>query len=95
MADPPIGIFAFGSSPVAHMPRERTRALLAEAALQGADLLFFETADFLNSGPLSAVQVPLKDFVAGGRVIYSANEVVFKEAASTLYDGSGQRIESW
>jgi glutathione synthase/RimK-type ligase-like ATP-grasp enzyme len=42
----PIGVFAFGRSPIEHMPPLRTRALLAEAALQGADLLFFTSADW-------------------------------------------------
>ena len=59
------------------------------------DDVFFETADFLNSGPLSAVQIPLNEFVAGGRVVYSADEVVFKEGASALFDADGDRIESW
>jgi hypothetical protein len=46
-----IGIFAFGSSPIEHMPAGRTRALLAEAALQGAELVFFSAADCdLRSG---------------------------------------------
>lgn len=56
---------------------------------------FFETADFLNSGPLSAVQIPIKDMVAGGKVVYSADEVVFKEASSTLLDVGGAKIETW
>ncbi len=42
----PIGVFAFGKPPVEHMPPMRTRALLAEAALQGADLLFFAKSDW-------------------------------------------------
>ena len=45
MTDTPIGIFAFGTSPIEQMPEERTRALLAEAALQGARLMLFSTAD--------------------------------------------------
>jgi len=45
MTDTPIGIFAFGTSPIDHMPGDRTRALLAEAALQGARLMLFSTAD--------------------------------------------------
>jgi glutathione synthase/RimK-type ligase-like ATP-grasp enzyme len=40
-----IGILAFGRSPIQHMPFGRTRALLAEAALQGAELLFFSDRD--------------------------------------------------
>lgn len=59
------------------------------------DDVFFETADFLNSGPLSAVQIPLDDLVAGGKVVYSADEIVFKEGSSTLYDAQGNRIDSW
>ena len=45
MNETPIGIFAFGTSPIEHMPADRTRALLAEAALQGAQLMLFSTAD--------------------------------------------------
>ena len=41
----PIGIFAFWGNPIEHMPPERTRALLAEAALQEVDLCFFSPAD--------------------------------------------------
>ena len=41
----PIGVFAYGGSPIEHLPWRRTRALLAEAALQGAELLFFSTDD--------------------------------------------------
>jgi hypothetical protein len=41
----PIGIFTFGGSPIDHMPPLRTRALLAEAALQGAELFFFSAGD--------------------------------------------------
>ncbi len=41
----PIGMFAFGRSPVEHMPPMRIRALLAEAALQGAELVFSSVAD--------------------------------------------------
>jgi endonuclease YncB( thermonuclease family) len=59
------------------------------------DDVFFETADFLNSGPLSAVQIPLDEMVAGGRVVYSADEIVFKEGASTLFDRRGRRIQTW
>jgi len=59
------------------------------------DDVFFETADFLNNGPLSAVQIPLDDLVAGGKVVYSADEIVFKEGSSRLFDAQGNRIESW
>ncbi len=45
MTREPIGIFTFGTSPIEHMKPPRTRALLAEAALQGADLLLFAAAD--------------------------------------------------
>ena len=40
-----IGIFAFGTSPIAHMAPLRTRALLGEAALQDVELFFFSAAD--------------------------------------------------
>jgi len=41
----PVGLFAFGQSPIEQMPPMRTRALLAEAALQGAELMLFSAAD--------------------------------------------------
>ena len=59
------------------------------------DDVFFETADFLNNGPLSAVQVALDEFVAGGKVVYSADEIVFKEGASQLFNAKGKAIKSW
>lgn len=39
-----IGLFVFGTSPIEHMAPMRTRALLAEAALQKTGLLFFDAA---------------------------------------------------
>lgn len=45
MTGRPIGLFAFGTSPIEHMRPKLTRALLAEAAFQGADLRFFSAAD--------------------------------------------------
>ena len=52
-----IGVFAFGTSPTELMTAERTRALLAEAALQGADLIFFSAADCdLDSGLIKAAR---------------------------------------
>jgi glutathione synthase/RimK-type ligase-like ATP-grasp enzyme len=41
----PVGIFAFGNSPLQYMVPLRTRALLAEAALQDLDLVFFSADD--------------------------------------------------
>jgi hypothetical protein len=38
-------MFAFGTSPIEHLRPKLTRALLAEAAFQGADLRFFSAAD--------------------------------------------------
>jgi glutathione synthase/RimK-type ligase-like ATP-grasp enzyme len=52
-----IGIFAFWGPPNEQMPRERTRALLAEAAFQEVDLCFFTTADCdLSSGLVTATR---------------------------------------
>ncbi len=45
MSIPTIGIFAFRDSPIDTLAPERTRALLAEAALQEVDLCFFASAD--------------------------------------------------
>ncbi len=53
----PIGVFAFGTSPIEHMGMERVRALLAEASLQGAELVFFSTTNcHLGSGEISATR---------------------------------------
>ena len=41
----PIGVFAFWGNPTEHMPAARTRALIAEAALQEVDLCFFSPDD--------------------------------------------------
>ncbi len=70
----PIGLFAFGRSPIEHMPPLRTRALLAEAALPGADLLFFARADWepasktilatrLSASAAEKVRVPMPSVV--------------------------------
>jgi endonuclease YncB( thermonuclease family) len=59
------------------------------------DDTFFETAEFLNSGPLSAIQIPLKEMVTGGKVVWSADEVVFKEGSSTLYGADGGKLDNW
>ncbi len=59
------------------------------------DDTFFETAEFLNSGPLSAIQIPLKEMVTGGKVVWSADEVVFKEGSSSLYGPDGAKLDSW
>lgn len=59
------------------------------------DDVFFETPDFVLNGPLAAVQIPLDELVAGGKVVYSADEVIFKEAAASLYTPAGERITSW
>ncbi len=50
-----IGIVSFERSPIEQMPPQRARALLAEAALQGGDMIFFAAADcHLDSGTVLA-----------------------------------------
>ncbi len=45
-----IGVFAFGTSPIEHLPPLRLRALLGEAAFQGAECALFSTADCDTAG---------------------------------------------
>lgn len=70
-----IGLFTYGEPPEKFMPPRRTRAMLAEAAFQGAELLLFSTADcdpdngaivarrWWNGG-METVRVPLPPLVA-------------------------------
>lgn len=59
------------------------------------DDTFFTTDDFLQAGPLSAVQIPIADLVTNGTVVYRPEQIVFKEQGSTLYAADGTKILHW
>lgn len=60
------------------------------------DDVFYELDAFLRDAAYVAVQIPLADMVKNGKkVIRGADEVVFKEAPSTLYDAKGKKLVAW
>ena len=60
------------------------------------DDVFFETKDFLDNGRVAAIQIPLEKMVKDGKkVVYSPDQVVFKDAPSTLYRDDGSPVTTW
>jgi endonuclease YncB( thermonuclease family) len=58
--------------------------------------LFYELNEFLDDGPSAAVQLRIDEMVKSGKeVIYGPDEVVFKEAPSTLFAPDGKKLERW
>ncbi|MEK7403476.1 MAG: thermonuclease family protein, partial [Acidobacteriota bacterium] len=58
--------------------------------------VFYELAEFLDDAPYTAVQIPIEKMVEGGKkVVYRPEQVVFKDAPSTLYGADGKKLERW
>jgi len=57
--------------------------------------VFYELDDFLSDSAYVSVQIPIQKMVEDEKVVYNPDQVVFKDAPSTLYGGDGKELERW
>lgn len=53
-------------------------------------------SEFFDDAPYTAVQIGIDEMVKSGEeVIYQPDEVVFKDAPSTVFSADGKELEPW
>ena len=58
------------------------------------DDFFYETEDYVENGG-AAVPIQLEEMVTGSKVVRKPDEIVFKEAGSTLFSSAGTKLTKW